>query len=203
MDSTPSRSLSSGVSLATTGCSVIIRRQPVALGDALILGVVSLLALALLLLTFWGVSLLARECVTEPSPLLFLLMAVLIVACVPGTYAFFALQGLVFPFVVTFDADRLHYRLRNGLCRWSFAVPKQGGVIVVYPVFSRGDWGYAASLRIGESFWRWPVLPAAVLGSKSKARQEANEVQRWLSRQLEFVEVRLEKWEQPGESVDR
>jgi hypothetical protein len=151
-------------------------------------------SLAAVLVMLWLLPKMAIVFVAEPSLLLFSVMLVFALTLIPSTGALLWAQGLVFAFVVRIDSERLGYRLSNGVIRASLALPAHGCVITVYPVHSRGDWGYAACLRRSRRGWPWPVVPAAIVGPKSKARREAQESMEWLRKHLDFAEVRLEKW---------
>jgi hypothetical protein len=185
----------SGVQFAANCGYVVVRRPRIHFVDVVLTLPFLLGGTGVALVMLWVLAKVATLFVAQPSFLLLVLMLVFSLALIPGTGALLWAQGLVFAFVVRIDSERLRYRLSNGLILASLALPAHGCVITVYPVHSRGDWGYAACLRRSRRGLPWPVVPAAIVGSKSKARREAQESMEWLRTHLGFAEVRLEKWD--------
>ena len=77
------------------------------------------------------------------------------------------------------EEDAFKYSVRNGLLRYKKSFERNQSVVIA-PVFSRGDWGYCASIP-AKSLLKYliptvpmfPILPSRLAGSKRKALKEA------------------------------
>ncbi len=130
--------------------------------------------------------------VTEFSPLAMLMAAMFGVCSAIVSWVVFAIQGLVFPFKVTLRNGR--YYLANGFMRLVRPCRIDEAEADISPVYMRGDWGLAARIRPGSRSWRWPLLPARVVGSKHEALQVAIKLQGWLRENTNIGRVELVEW---------
>ena len=80
---------------------------------------------------------------------------------------------------VILEEGFIKYSLKNGLLRYSKHFDRNQSVVIA-PVFSRGDWGYCASIP-AKSLLKYllptvpmfPILTSRLVGSKHKALKEA------------------------------
>lgn len=141
-------------------------------------------------------ALMSWTAVTEFSPLAMLLAVVFGTGLAIVLWVFLQIQGLVFPFRVTLGNGR--YFLANGLRRMVRPCRLEEAEASVSPVYMRGDWGIIASIRPTNRSWRWPLLPARMVGSKHEALQEALKLKEWLRVNTSIGKVELQKWGDPN-----
>jgi hypothetical protein len=155
-----------------------------------------LLPLILLTLVIFG-GLVAVVCMswivaTQFSGLALLVAIVFGITLLPALYTWFAVQGLLFPFEARLESGR--YQLTNGLLRLSRRVPLHEAHIVVYPTYSRGDWGYGAKLKLTRKTLAFPFIPRSIIGTKHAALQEAVKIRDWLQMNSTLADVTLSGW---------
>lgn len=152
----------------------------------------SVLALMVITTVAIAVALVTWIAITEFSWLAMLMAAVFGVGLAICLWVFSLIQSLVFPFQVILDARR--YRLANGFVRAVRPCRLNEAAIAICPVYLRGDWGLAARIRPTNRSWKWPLVPASVIGSKHEALQMAITLKEWLEHHTGVGQVALQKW---------
>lgn len=153
---------------------------------------VSVLALMVITAGAIAVALMAWIAITEFSLLAMLMAAMFGVGLAICLWVFSLVQGLFFPFKVILDARR--YCLANGFVRAVRPCRLNEAEVVICPVYMRGDWGFAARIRPTNRSWKWPLVPARVIGSKHEALQKAIRLKEWFEQNTGVGRVALQKW---------
>lgn len=172
---------------------LVVTRHSAPVAQAFLFAVCMLLLSGFLSLGFVAIWIMLKIAVTEASLLALVFCVVLLAACIPGVRVCLWLQGLVFPFRARIDLHRHYYSLRNGVMVARLSLSADATISIV-PAYSRGAWGYGCTLKRGRIVCSWPLIPAAVIGTKHEAFVEAESVKQFIENRVPSLRVGLDQW---------
>lgn len=170
---------------------VTVNRPGCGGGTAVLLGLALVPLVAVIAGAALGIGCMVWIAATERSLLALLVAVVFLVAVCPAVYTLVRLQGLLFRFSVSLSLHE--YRIYNGFVRWRRRL-RNKVVIVIFPTYSRGAWGYGGKAVLGIKALHLPLIPQSIVGTKHSALREAERVCEWLRDKPGVAEVRLAKW---------
>lgn len=181
------------VTLVTENNTLVATRRSAPVAQALILVVCTLLLAGFLFPFFFLVGRALIATIAEKSLLAFVLGIAVLALCILAVPYCLWLQGLFFSTTVRIDMHRRLYLLRNGIIAARLSLPP-GTTISIVPVYSSGDWGYAAKLKRNWRILHWPIIPPTLIGTKFDAFMEAKSIKKFIEKGVPSLNVSLDRW---------